>query len=81
MDTHEGKSDERCERRFLWEGQSLSGSPVDERPWGNNFKKFPELTAPNCHEVSYVMKCQMSRSVECHEVSNVLKCQRSNNNF
>ena len=39
--TDEGKADERCERRFLWEGQSSSGSPVDKRPWQVDWTALP----------------------------------------
>ena len=30
-----------------------------------------------CHEMSNVMKCQMSWNVKCHELSNVIKSQKS----
>ena len=41
VDTHEGKADESYERRFLWEGQSFSGSPVDKRPWQVDWTALP----------------------------------------
>ena len=39
--TDEGKADERCERRFLWEGQLSSRSPVDRRPWQVDWTALP----------------------------------------
>ena len=41
VDFDEGKKGERCERRFLWEGQSLPGSPVDRRPWQGGWTGLP----------------------------------------